>query len=101
MPASGHQNHTTSPSASAPFVKGANHVHRIPSRVRDDREPPLWWDETARFIILIWVKREGKCFCKWDWTRNRQMERFARRAKSADAKPPRKKPNIPSSRQSR
>src|SRR5205814_2510616 len=50
MPASGHQNHTTSPSASAPFVKGANHVHRIPSRVRDDREPPLWWDETARLM---------------------------------------------------
>jgi hypothetical protein len=25
----------------APFVKGAIHVHRIPLRVRDDREPPL------------------------------------------------------------
>src|SRR5436190_24043978 len=25
-------------------------VHRIPSRVRDDREPPLWWDETARLM---------------------------------------------------
>jgi hypothetical protein len=23
------------------------HVHRIPPRVRDDREPPLMWDETA------------------------------------------------------
>jgi hypothetical protein len=23
------------------------HVHRIPPRVRDDREPPLRWDETA------------------------------------------------------
>jgi hypothetical protein len=22
-------------------------VHRIPPRVRDDREPPLRWDETA------------------------------------------------------
>src|SRR5881394_1485368 len=21
-------------------------VHRIPPRVRDDREPPLWWNET-------------------------------------------------------
>jgi hypothetical protein len=40
-PASGRQDHTTSPSASAPFVKGANHVHRIPPRVRDDRDPPL------------------------------------------------------------
>src|SRR4051795_10358369 len=23
-------------------------VHRIPPRVRDDRDTPLWWDETAR-----------------------------------------------------
>ncbi len=30
MPASGHQDHTTSPSALAPFVKGALYVHRIP-----------------------------------------------------------------------
>ena len=29
-PASGRQDHTTSPSASAPFVKGAARVHRIP-----------------------------------------------------------------------
>ena len=42
MPASGHQDHTTSPSASVPFVKGNTSVHRIPSRVRDDREPPLF-----------------------------------------------------------
>src|SRR5204862_8163857 len=42
MPASGHQNHTTSPSASVLFVKSTNRVHRIPSRVRDDREPPLF-----------------------------------------------------------
>jgi hypothetical protein len=26
------------------------HVHRIPPRVRDDREPPLMWDETALAI---------------------------------------------------
>ena len=30
MPASGHQDHTTSPSASVPFVKSTNRVHRIP-----------------------------------------------------------------------
>src|SRR5216684_9348172 len=40
-PASGRQNHTTSPSASALLVKHAARVHRIPPRVRDDREPPL------------------------------------------------------------
>ena len=26
------------------------HVHRIPSRVRDDRDTPLEWDETARIL---------------------------------------------------
>jgi hypothetical protein len=40
-PASRRQDHTTSPSASAPFVEGANHVHRISPRVRDDRDTPL------------------------------------------------------------
>src|SRR3954465_2908206 len=30
MPASGHQDHTTSPSALVPFVKGTIGVHRIP-----------------------------------------------------------------------
>jgi hypothetical protein len=33
MPASGHQDHATSPSAMAPFVEGAIRVHRIPPRV--------------------------------------------------------------------
>jgi hypothetical protein len=37
-------------------------VHRIPSRVRDDREPPLQWDETARFMQVIWVGSEGRIF---------------------------------------
>jgi hypothetical protein len=46
-PASRRQDHTSSPSASAPFVIGTSSVHRIPPRVRDDREPPLRWDETA------------------------------------------------------
>ena len=30
-------------------------VHRIPPRVRDDREPPLRWDETAENTPVIWV----------------------------------------------
>src|SRR5438876_6895057 len=45
-PASGRQNHTTSPSAAARFVKRTDRVHRIPPRVRDDREPPPLWDGT-------------------------------------------------------
>jgi hypothetical protein len=40
-PASRRQDHTTSPSASARFVKRAARVHRIPLRVRDDRDTPL------------------------------------------------------------
>jgi hypothetical protein len=33
-----------------PFVNGTISVHRIPSRVRDDREAPLEWDETAILV---------------------------------------------------
>ena len=40
-PASRRQDHTTSPSAGSAFVNSATRVHRIPLRVRDDREPPL------------------------------------------------------------
>jgi hypothetical protein len=40
MPASGHQNHTPSPSASAPFVKGASASTASRSNVRDDGQRP-------------------------------------------------------------
>jgi hypothetical protein len=45
------------------------HVHRIPPRVRDDREPPLKWDGTAAICEVIWVGREQKYFCETGWTR--------------------------------
>src|SRR3984957_12764182 len=54
-PASRRQDHTASPSALAPFVKGAIHVHRIPLLVRDDREPPLLKERDRKAIHLIWV----------------------------------------------
>ena len=42
MPASRHQDHTTSPSAVALLVRQRHRVHRIPApNVRDDRETPL------------------------------------------------------------
>jgi hypothetical protein len=44
-------------------------VHRIPPRVRDDRDTPLVEDETAGDIDLIWVKWERKYFLNWGWTR--------------------------------
>jgi hypothetical protein len=50
------------------LVFSAARVHRIPPRVRDDRDTPLMWDETPRIMDLIWVRREGKYFCKWGWT---------------------------------
>src|SRR3954468_13029803 len=40
MPASGHQDHTISPSASALFVQQRFRVHRIPSRVDDVGQRP-------------------------------------------------------------
>src|ERR1700682_163423 len=75
-PASRRQAHTTSPSASARFVKRAARVHRIPPRVRDDRDTPLQGDETAKLLNLIWVRREWKYFCKWDWTGQITLIRF-------------------------
>jgi hypothetical protein len=67
-PASGCQDHTTSPSAFVPFVNGTISVHRIPSRVRDDREAPLEWDETGRVLRVIWVNRKQEYFLTTDWT---------------------------------
>jgi hypothetical protein len=48
-PASGRQDHTTSPSASSALVRSTIRVHRIPSRGRDDRVSPLCG--TGRRII--------------------------------------------------
>src|SRR6476660_4014633 len=58
-PASGRQNDTTWPYASAPFVKGTARVHRIPPHVRDVRTP-LYWDGTGRISKLIWVRWQAK-----------------------------------------
>ena len=79
-PASGRQDHTTSPSAGRRIRQSAARVHRIPPRVRDDREPPLRWDETARDMQLIWVGRERKNFCKGDWTAQITLIRFSKTA---------------------
>jgi hypothetical protein len=69
MPASGHQDHTTSPSASAPFVKGAIHVHRIPPRVRDDREPPLCEAGRGELVKVICPTGKAENFSCGGWTR--------------------------------
>jgi hypothetical protein len=38
------------------------HVHRIPPRVRDDRDTPLQWDETGADMPVIWVGVKAKIF---------------------------------------
>jgi hypothetical protein len=63
-PASRRQDHTTSPSASRAVRQQHVSVHRIPPRVRDDRDTPLEWDETAALMDLIWGNREGIYFCE-------------------------------------
>jgi len=35
-------------------------VHRISSRVRDDRDTPLWWGGMRKVLDLIWGKCEQK-----------------------------------------
>ena len=55
MPASGHQDHTTSPSALAPLVLrySPRPLHPAPN-VRDDRDTPLYRvrDSSALFLFL-------------------------------------------------
>jgi hypothetical protein len=48
--------------------QSAIRVHRIPPRVRDDRDTPLEWGGTALICEVIWVEREQKNFCKQGWT---------------------------------
>ena len=58
-PASGRQDHTTSPSASASFARALSCTDTVAStasrtNVRDDREAPLKWDGTRGILVLIW-----------------------------------------------
>jgi hypothetical protein len=73
-PASRRQDHTTSPSASAPFVRArclrsraSASIASLPY-VRDDRETPLCWAGMTRDIEVIWVWRESEYICKRAWT---------------------------------
>jgi hypothetical protein len=68
-PASRRQDHTTSPSASQRVRQSAARVHRIPPRVRDDRDTPLVWDETTEDMQVICFRMESEYFCEEGWTR--------------------------------
>src|SRR5258708_3771631 len=74
-PASGRQDHTTSPSA-GPRARLSRHLrpsHPAP-HVRDDRETPLVRNGTVTVLEVIWVKREAEYFCKWGWTGNQRTD---------------------------
>src|ERR1700740_1674030 len=57
-PASGCQDHTSSPSASSTLVRSTIRVHRTPPRVRDVASRPSEWDRMAGDIEVIWVGRQ-------------------------------------------
>src|SRR5438876_10284828 len=61
-PASGRQNHTASPSATASARRTLRRGHRIPPRVHDDRDTPLVWDETAQLIAVIATSENQNIF---------------------------------------
>jgi hypothetical protein len=70
-PASGRQDHTASPSARVALVSRNSRVHRIPPRVRDDREPPLSSGETREVKSVICPTAKAKYFCAEVWTGSR------------------------------
>jgi hypothetical protein len=86
-PASGRQDHTTSPSATTSLVSVLCVAHgfiesalqpfarkmlpRPPHPapyVRDDRDTPLLWDGMRKVLDVIWGGRKRKYFYKEDWT---------------------------------
>src|ERR1700682_4273078 len=66
-PASGCQDHTASPSARVTLVSRNFRVHRIPPRVRDDREPPLSSGETGEVKSVICPTAKAEYFCAKGW----------------------------------
>ena len=83
-PASGRQNHTTSPSACARPRQKRQSVHRIPPHVRDDRETPLCWDGIANQYSCFYpaVNQNSEI------PKLTKAERRAPAAKSPEAKAP-------------
>ena len=61
-PAPRRQNHTTSPYASATLVSRDLGVHRIPPRIRDDRERPSSCGDDRRSYAAALGEREARNF---------------------------------------
>jgi hypothetical protein len=68
MPASGHQDHTTSPSASRAVRQRRISVHRIPLRVRDVAQRPSVWNGMAADRKVICENTEAEYFFAMGWT---------------------------------
>jgi hypothetical protein len=67
-PASGRQNHTTSPSASVPFVSDTFASTTSRATFRDDRDTPLLWVRDGTALLLFLPNEKAKYFCERDWT---------------------------------
>jgi hypothetical protein len=94
-PASGRQDHTTSPYASAAHVNRSFRVHRIPPRVRDDRDPPLSSGEPGGIKRLTCPIREAIYFFARDWTGRIALQPFTNSASSRSAFRPPHTPSVP------
>jgi hypothetical protein len=68
-PASGRQDHTTSPSAKSTIRPWHHRVHRIPCPTFVTiAKRPLCVGRDASDVEVIWVKREPEYFCEGGWT---------------------------------
>ena len=94
-PASGRQDHTTSPYATTslvrvpviahgPFDPPCNPIarktlprppHPVPTSVTIAKRPSVW-DGMAKVLEVIWGVRKQKYFCKQDWTGSISLIRF-------------------------
>jgi hypothetical protein len=59
-----------------PFAPDAAASTASHPNVRDDHDTPLVGDGMAGDMRVIWVRREGKYFCKQDWTASIRLIRF-------------------------
>src|SRR5207344_2200549 len=78
-PASGRQDHTTSPSARSALSSSAPPASTASHRAfRDDREPPLLSGETGGFKSLIWPTAKAEYFFRQDWTGQISLKWFGK-----------------------
>src|SRR5664279_4585579 len=86
MPASGHQDHTTSPSASTPFVIGASASTASRSTSVAIASAPLTEQDEMRYRLICDFGK-SEYFCKGGWTRrleNRDVICPTRLGKNSD-----------------